>query len=669
MTKRILSMLLCLMLCVAPLAAQGEGAANRVAAAARTELWKAISGGAGSATVAVMDDGEIVYAQTFGMRDRARSIPVDAHTQFNIASISKVFTAAAILMLCDEGKVALDRPVTAYLPEFTMADERYADITVRMLLNHASGLPGSIMKDALGSVKYDGYIGRTLEVLADSGLKHAPGELSVYCNDALTLAEAIIERVSGVSYGEFLYARIFQKAGMADTSCNFRENNENIALHYDRQSGAALPAEYVHARGSGGLSSTAEDLCRFARAIFEGGLLSEAALAEFQAPQFAPGTVPEGPAFYQFGLGWDFVSLERFEDQGIRVFAKNGGSAQFSSQLYVAPKQRLAVALSVTGSADVMGICDVILQALLEEKGLVKSDPHRAALPPASAPIPAGVLGFEGYYGTNNSVAQVAFDRDANTLLYSVFDGEDFVLRAIYPYRADGFFHSDGGRLTFAESDDVKYLMAYPRGGRRGMVIAQALPPGTPTTETAFEARKWIAWVPANLSATEFEGFMAATGLIPGLPGYIYYRNNEALNGDTAYVPCAISGPRTTRMCLRNAADLAEPRIVEENGKLMLKVNGFLFTDANDVVDLAEGERVSIPESGRNAARRIAKDAVLTCDIPEGGRLLIFAPDLLPAYDSLMRGPAEMVVHAGAYVVFIGAAGDGFEPKLSEAGR
>ena len=121
---------------------------------ARIEIWKAIASGAASnATAAIIDDGKIVYSEGFGMRDRADSIPVDAHTQFNIGSVSKVFTTSAILLLVRDGKVDLDAPVTNYLPEFVMRDARYKDITVRMLLNHTSGFPGTLMKDGFGSEK------------------------------------------------------------------------------------------------------------------------------------------------------------------------------------------------------------------------------------------------------------------------------------------------------------------------------------------------------------------------------------------------------------------------------------------------------------------------------------------------------------------------------------
>lgn len=81
-----------------------------------------------------MDDGQLVYAEGFGMADRAENIPVDAETIFNIGSISKLFCTTAVMLLVDDGLVELDNPVIQYIPEFTMVDDRYRNITVRMLL-------------------------------------------------------------------------------------------------------------------------------------------------------------------------------------------------------------------------------------------------------------------------------------------------------------------------------------------------------------------------------------------------------------------------------------------------------------------------------------------------------------------------------------------------------
>ncbi|MFA6008100.1 MAG: serine hydrolase domain-containing protein, partial [Candidatus Shapirobacteria bacterium] len=86
-----------------------------------------------SAAVAIIEDRAIVYSETFGLADRENKMPVGADTLFNIGSISKTFTASAVMALVDEGKVELDVPVLRYLPEFAMADPRFRNITVRML--------------------------------------------------------------------------------------------------------------------------------------------------------------------------------------------------------------------------------------------------------------------------------------------------------------------------------------------------------------------------------------------------------------------------------------------------------------------------------------------------------------------------------------------------------
>lgn len=172
-------------------------------AKARETAWKAINSGQGSGvTVAIIERGEFVYSEAMGVADRAQNRAVDRNTRFNIGSVSKMFAAVAILLLVDDGKVELDAPVLRYIPEFTMVDARYRDITVRMLLNHSSGLPGSTFffefePDASMHVLL-------LETLKHSALKHDPGAMSMYCNDGFTLAEIVVERFAGRKYMAFL---------------------------------------------------------------------------------------------------------------------------------------------------------------------------------------------------------------------------------------------------------------------------------------------------------------------------------------------------------------------------------------------------------------------------------------------------------------------------------
>jgi len=157
--KRIIFICLALITGLSGLTAAATVDYTKSISAARSEIWQALSNGASSATVAIMDGDKIVYSQNFGMIDRASSVASSSATQYNIGSTSKIFTAAAILLLCEDGKVNLDQPVTTYLPEFRMTDPRYQAITVRMLINHSSGMPGTNARDGFGSIAHRHILG------------------------------------------------------------------------------------------------------------------------------------------------------------------------------------------------------------------------------------------------------------------------------------------------------------------------------------------------------------------------------------------------------------------------------------------------------------------------------------------------------------------------------
>ena len=283
--------LICLLLVDLPLAsAGGEGGTAKVTA--RTEIWKDINAGAtGSAAVAIMDDGKFVYSEGFGMADREKSIPVDRHTIFNMGSVSKVYVATAIMLLVDEGKVELDQPVTRYLPEFTMADERYKDITVRMTLNHSSGIPGTTGPSNFGFAFNKDVYKDTLDALAQSNLKHRPGEMNPYCNDGFTLAEMIVVRVSGQSFPDFLNERVLRPLGISNTGpgVGMRQETKTVkaAKYYPPGRLNAEPLEVLSVLAAGGLSASAEDLCRFADSFSGTGpqILSAKGLAEMKKAQ------------------------------------------------------------------------------------------------------------------------------------------------------------------------------------------------------------------------------------------------------------------------------------------------------------------------------------------------------------------------------------------------
>jgi CubicO group peptidase (beta-lactamase class C family) len=214
-----------MMLAAPSLCAAKDRYAN-TAAVARKEATAALeSAGVFSVTTAVMVDGRIVYAGAFGMIGSDRSTPADTETQFNAGSVSKVFTAVAMLRLRDQGRIDLDKPVVHYLPHFRMNDKRYRRITIRTLLDHTAGMPGTNYYKLFGSQENPAYVTETLALLRDSPLESNPGDMNVYCNDCFTVASAVIERVSGMSFAEFMRREVFMKARMSDSSYSFKEGN------------------------------------------------------------------------------------------------------------------------------------------------------------------------------------------------------------------------------------------------------------------------------------------------------------------------------------------------------------------------------------------------------------------------------------------------------------
>jgi CubicO group peptidase (beta-lactamase class C family) len=628
---------------------------------ARREIWKTLSSGqASSATVAFMDDGKIVYSEGFGMRDREKGLPVEKNTQFNIGSISKIFTAAAILLLVDDGRVKLDEPVTTYLPNFTTQDERYKNITVRMLLNHTSGLPGTNPKDGFGSQKNPNYTAETLSYLAAEGIKHTPGQISVYCNDGFTVAEAVVEAASEMSYADFLKKRIFKPMMMRNSSCFFKDGNTNIALAYSPNTGLAMPVEYVSIMGSGGISSTPEDLCRYSTVLYKNRLFSENSLSEYTRAQYGPETVPDGgtPAF-NCGLGWDSVAVNKFANQGVTVLAKNGGTQEFSSQLYVAPKEKLSIALIFTGAGvDTMTVTSTIMQTLLEEKGIVPHD-GGPKLPSADAVIPAQLLTYAGFYASNSSIYKVAFDQSSNTMKLFSFAGSAFSLSKTLQYKSDGFFYSDtGGRIFLENRKQTNYLLTFQGSDTTGGVFAEGVSPGaTGIDASAFAGKQWLF---RNASNYDFTVGAGETGTVAELPGYVYLRN------ENNYMLAQLQFSDRAGMCLKYARDILGLSVVANNGQNWLELGRFLYSESQGISALTDGESVVIGVQGLNEWRQSQNQAILDCSIPSSGRIIVLTGDLQPRYDSLTAGsPPPLIVNAGDYVSFIGKTGDAFPVKLS----
>ena len=216
----LLALALALSLTVSAAAEETDAAADPVETAINAA---ATYGGAVSIQYALWQDGQITDTGVSGVYSKTENRLLTTDILYGIGSVSKIYTTVAVMQLVEDGKVSLDAPVTRYLPDFKMADSRYKNITVRMLLNHSSGIMGTGLS---GAVLFDdadpSATDNLLENLSTQRLIAAPGAYSVYCNDGFTLAELIVEAVSGMDFMDYVDREILDPHRPGKHLCAWR---------------------------------------------------------------------------------------------------------------------------------------------------------------------------------------------------------------------------------------------------------------------------------------------------------------------------------------------------------------------------------------------------------------------------------------------------------------
>ncbi len=293
------------------------------------------------ATALLMRDGEVLFRGAVGQANLELGVPMQPDHVLRIGSITKQFTAAAILLLQEQGRLDVDDDITRYLPDF---DTQGAEITIAQLLSHTSGIfsftdiPGYWRGDL---IRNDVTVDELVALFADKPMQFAPGTRFAYSNSGYTLLGLIIERVSGKSYAEFLRSEIFEPLGTNDTQYGGLHVIHRRASGYevDRHGRYwnALPISMTHPYAAGALVSTVDDLARWTTALFGGEILSDESVREMTTPVLlTDGTDTE----YGFGL------YARDRD-GLRVISHSGGIHGFSSSALWLPDQQIyAVVLS-----------------------------------------------------------------------------------------------------------------------------------------------------------------------------------------------------------------------------------------------------------------------------------------------------------------------------------
>jgi D-alanyl-D-alanine carboxypeptidase len=230
-------------------------------------------------------DGKIIFSKAWGMADREKNVPNTPQTIFRVGENTMQFTAAAILLLEQEGKLSVQDPICNYLDN---CPEAWKAITIHHLLSSSSGIPEYL--DLVGKKVYKaGWEGATPQQLVATfrnlPLAFKPGAQRVWSRSDFVLAGLIIERASGQPYGDFIKQSVFEPLGM--TRSGYGDPPERLALGYlnaTSKSPATFNVSALYA--AGGCYSTAEDLFRWNEGLYNGRLLNETELKKMLTPHF-----------------------------------------------------------------------------------------------------------------------------------------------------------------------------------------------------------------------------------------------------------------------------------------------------------------------------------------------------------------------------------------------
>lgn len=322
----------------APAAARKPATADaKIAARIDAFLAPLFDADAPGATVIVTRDGEPIFRKAYGMADVEAGRAMRPDDVMRLASVTKQFTAAAIMLLAEDGKLRLDEDFTVYLSDYPKPAQT---ITVDQLLTHTSGIPAYTELPGFGiAIGMDVAPAQMIERFNRLPLQFAPGTQMRYNNSAYFLLGAIIERVSGRPYADFMAERVFEPLGMRDTAYEGHERHGKTRVPGYRQIeregrpvyAPAQPISMTQPYSAGALVSTVDDLARWDAAIASGRLLKPESwrLLHTAIP------VPTGNAG-RVARGWFVTEL-----QGREMVYHNGAIPGFNTDALRVPAERL----------------------------------------------------------------------------------------------------------------------------------------------------------------------------------------------------------------------------------------------------------------------------------------------------------------------------------------
>lgn len=297
-----------------------------------------------SLTVAVAQNGIVLWEEAFGWADRENRVPATPHTLYSLASISKPITATGLMVLVERGRLDLDRAANEYLGQAKLCarvgDARAA--TIRRVAGHTAGLPLHYQFFYADEPYRRPSMDQT--ILRYGNLITAPGERFQYSNLGYGVLDELIARVSGRSFGEFMRAEVFLPLGMLHASVDIAAGLEAYqALRYG-EDGVAYPFYDFDHPGGSAIFCSAHDLLRFGmfhlkeQLADQQPILSDAAIDQMQHPAT--------PDHKGYGIGWSL-----YEQYGYAIVKHDGGMGGVNTTLMLVPSERIAVAVLANGNS------------------------------------------------------------------------------------------------------------------------------------------------------------------------------------------------------------------------------------------------------------------------------------------------------------------------------
>lgn len=289
--------------------------------------------GTPGATILIAKHGDVLYRHAYRLRDREHHVPTTVNTEYEIGSITKQFTAAAILQLQETGELHVDDKLSNYLPNVPHAGE----VTLRQLLSHTSGMPEYLdAVEAAGVIEKPASFDKLMSYIAGKPLDFAPGSHWAYSNTGYILAGRVIEVLSHESYWHYVQTHLIGLAGMTHTFTVAEENTvPDMAIGYHREKGQIKRARTISAsvgRAAGLLVSTVEDLEKWNKALRSGKIVKPADYALMST------SVKAGEGDANYGLG---LFVDSIDDQP-RV-GHTGGSLGFTTANEYFPRQDVQI--------------------------------------------------------------------------------------------------------------------------------------------------------------------------------------------------------------------------------------------------------------------------------------------------------------------------------------